>query len=88
MLWLLGVYAVASVVTFVVYGIDKRRARKGRWRIPEATLHALELCCGWPGAIVARRVFRHKLNKPKFTIVLYAVATLHVLAWVWWWTNR
>jgi uncharacterized membrane protein YsdA (DUF1294 family) len=87
MRYFLALYAIGSVVTFVVYGIDKRRAGKGRWRIPEATLHLLELCFGFPGAIVARRVFRHKLHKPKFTIVLYAIVTLHALAWTWWWTR-
>lgn len=53
-------YLVMSLITFVVYGLDKLKAKKGWWRIPEATLHVLEFAFGWPGAWAAQVVFRHK----------------------------
>lgn len=82
MLWIAAYYLLASVVTFVTFGADKRRAIEGRWRVPEATLLALAFAGGFPGALAGRRAFRHKLHKPQFTFVLYAIAILHVLGWL------
>ncbi|HEV7298769.1 MAG TPA: DUF1294 domain-containing protein [Tepidisphaeraceae bacterium] len=81
MLWILAYYLLASLITFVVYGIDKRRAARRQWRVPEATLQSLAFAGGFPGAFVGRKTFRHKLHKPKFTFMLYAIAMLHGLAW-------
>ena len=50
--WVVGGYALVSIVTFVVYGFDKRRAVHGGRRVPERTLHGLELLGGWPGALL------------------------------------
>jgi uncharacterized membrane protein YsdA (DUF1294 family) len=50
-----AVYGLMSLITFVVYYLDKRAARLGRPRTPEATLHVLELLGGWPGALLAQR---------------------------------
>jgi len=63
---LLGVYTVMSAVTFVAYWADKSAARHGRGRTSERTLHILALGGGWPGALVAQRVFRHKTRKQPF----------------------
>jgi uncharacterized membrane protein YsdA (DUF1294 family) len=71
-----------SVITFVAYGIDKRRAVLGMWRISEHTLHLLELAGGWPGAIAGQLLFRHKLRKFTYMIVFVAIVALHVAAWV------
>ncbi len=82
------VYAVASVITFFVYGIDKRAARRGRRRTPEATLHLLELLGGFPGAMVAQRVFRHKRGKVSYLIVFWLIVGLHVAGWAGWFWLR
>ena len=55
--WILLIYAAASVVAFVAYGLDKRAAVRGRWRIPEATLHAMELFGGFPAPFWASTSF-------------------------------
>ena len=57
LLWYL---AAVNVVTFTVYGIDKRKARRGAWRIPEKTLFLLPLLGGSVGALLGMKVFRHK----------------------------
>ena len=62
----LGLYVVASALTFFVYALDKFKAQKGMWRIKEKTLHILEFCCGWPGAMLAQKFLRHKSYKPSF----------------------
>ena len=54
--WLIAI----NLVTFAVYGIDKRRARRGAWRVPEKTLFLLPLLGGSVGALLGMRVFRHK----------------------------
>lgn len=78
MLKLLFLYGVMSLVTFVVYGLDKWKAKRGAWRTPEKTLHILELCCGWPGAMLAHKWLRHKSYKPAFRRVFWCMFTLNV----------
>lgn len=77
---LLWTYAVMSIVTFVTYAIDKYKSQRGMWRIPERTLHLLGLCCGWPGAMLARRLLRHKSQKAAFRRVFWLMTALNVLA--------
>jgi len=77
-------YAVASVITFFAYGLDKRAARRGRRRTPEATLHLLELLGGFPGAMVAQRVFRHKRCKVRYLIVFWLIVAMHGVGWATW----
>ncbi len=77
-------YAVASVITFFAYGLDKRAARRGRWRTPEATLHLLELLGGFPGAMLAQRIFRHKRGKLSYLIVFWLIVAIHAAGWTTW----
>ncbi|MCX5662875.1 MAG: DUF1294 domain-containing protein [Planctomycetota bacterium] len=81
LLLVLGLYAFMSVVTFLLYGVDKRRASLGQRRIPERTLHVFELLGGVPGALVGQRVFRHKNRKWSFMAVFIAIALLHIAGW-------
>jgi uncharacterized membrane protein YsdA (DUF1294 family) len=74
----LGLVAVASGAAFAVYGLDKRRAGTGGRRVPERTLHLLGLAGGWPGALAARRHYRHKTRKVPFRLVFWAVVVLHL----------
>jgi uncharacterized membrane protein YsdA (DUF1294 family) len=80
-------YAVMSAVAFVLYWRDKLRAERGRWRVPEATLHTIELVGGWPGALVAQRVLRHKSSKPAYQIVFWTIGAAHAAGWLWWWVR-
>jgi uncharacterized membrane protein YsdA (DUF1294 family) len=76
----LSLVVVMSCVTFVAYGLDKRRATNGGRRIAERTLHLLALLGGWPGAWLAQRQFRHKTQKASFVIMFWLVVGLHVAA--------
>jgi uncharacterized membrane protein YsdA (DUF1294 family) len=71
-------------VAFAAYGIDKRAAMRGGWRIPEMALHGLALVGGVLGAWAGRAVFRHKTRKPVFLVVLVAASVLWgaLAAWV------
>lgn len=85
MLWILGWYALASITTFIVYAFDKRAAKRRTSRTPERTLHLLALFGGWPGALAAQRLLRHKNRKPKFGLMTAIIALGHFVAWTVWW---
>jgi uncharacterized membrane protein YsdA (DUF1294 family)/cold shock CspA family protein len=76
-------YLAASLLTFVVYALDKTAARKGTWRISENTLHTLALFGGWPGAIVAQQKLRHKSKKQSFRTVFWLTVLINCGAFAW-----
>lgn len=79
--WLLAIalaWTALSVASFVQYGVDKHRARRGRRRIPEARLLLLDLLGGWPGALVGRRIWHHKTAKPSFRARFLLVVTINL----------
>jgi len=45
---ILSIYGIASLLTFLIYAVDKAAAKKGGWRIKESTLHLLSFIGGWP----------------------------------------
>ena len=65
-----------NVLTFIVYGVDKWKARRGHWRVPEASLLGLAALGGSVGAWLAMQLLRHKTQKKKFR---YGVPVLFVL---------
>ncbi|QYY30704.1 cold shock and DUF1294 domain-containing protein [Cupriavidus pinatubonensis] len=79
--------ALASAVAFLAYATDKARASRSAWRIPEAHLHLLALCGGWPGALAAQHLLRHKNRKQEFQIVFWATVALHIGALALWRTT-
>jgi uncharacterized membrane protein YsdA (DUF1294 family) len=79
----LSIYGIMSVVAIAMYAWDKRCAGRGRRRIPEKTLHGVALLGGWPGALIAQQVCRHKRRKVPFMLMTAAIVLLHVAAWGW-----
>ena len=75
-------YGVVSVLAFFLYWGDKRKARADTWRTPENVLHAVELAGGWPGALLAQQVFRHKTRKVSFQLVFWLIVLLHQVFWI------
>ena len=73
-----AVVGILSLVAFVAYGFDKRRAQASGQRVPENTLHLLALFGGWPGALFGQRIFRHKTQKFGFRVVFWLCVTLHL----------
>lgn len=76
-LGLIGVYAVMSIVTYFVYEHDKKRAVQKAWRVPEHTLHILELLGGWYGAWYAQKTIFHKNKKWAYQIAFWGIVFLH-----------
>ena len=62
--YLLGI----NLLTFLIYGIDKWKARRDKWRVPEATLLMLAALGGSVGALLGMSVFHHKTKHKKFLI--------------------
>ena len=77
--WIPALYAVLSVLAFVAYAIDKRAARRGDRRTSEQTLLTLGLLGGWPGAVVAQQLFRHKTRKRSFRNAFWLTVIVNVL---------
>lgn len=75
----LWIYLVASAVAFVGYGIDKLAARQGWSRLAENTLHFVDLLGGWPGALYAQQLFRHKSRKRAFRVVFWITVALNLV---------
>ena len=79
--------AVINLLTFIVYGADKRRARKGKWRVPEKTLFLLPLLGGSIGALLGMRVFHHKTKHWYFVWGIPAILLAQIALAVWIYTK-
>ncbi len=66
-----------SLVTILLYASDKRKAQRGKWRIPESTLHWMAFLGGWPAALVAQQLLRHKTSKKSFQRVFWMIGVIH-----------
>ncbi|MBQ8604562.1 MAG: DUF1294 domain-containing protein [Oscillospiraceae bacterium] len=86
--YILPALLVTNLAAFMAFGIDKLKARKDRWRIPEKTLLMMGLCFGGIGQLVGMRVFRHKTKKwyfvvsgVVFSIIQIAILVLYYTKW-------
>ncbi len=86
-LWgLLGLYlAAVNLAAFGLMGVDKGRARRGKWRVPEKTLFLPVALGGGLGGVLGMRVFRHKTKHLAFRLgfPLLLVLWLGLLGWLW-----
>nr|WP_199864157.1 DUF1294 domain-containing protein [Pseudomonas sp. CFBP 8758] len=78
---LLAVYALMSLLAAGLYWHDKRRTTVQGQRIPERLLHGVELLGGWPGALLAQQLFRHKTRKVSYQLVFWLIVALHQAFW-------
>lgn len=67
-----------NAITFVVYGIDKYKAKKAKWRISEATLLLLAVLGGSIGAWMGMRVWHHKTMHRKFKYGIPAILLIQI----------
>ena len=70
---------IINAAAFLLMLADKHKARKNRWRIPEATLMGIAVLGGSLGAIFGMQLLRHKTRKPKFFIGLPVILAAQVL---------
>ena len=76
--------AAANVITALLYGADKAKARRGAWRIPERVLLGCGICGGALGALLGMRLFHHKTRHWYFAVFfpLIAIAQIALCAWL------
>jgi len=82
--FLLYFLVVINLITFLVYFVDKQRARQNVRRVPEKYLHLLELFGGTPAAFVAHRWLRHKNKKLSYQLVFYTIVSVQVILFYFW----
>ncbi len=73
------IFAIWNVIVFLIYGIDKYRAVKNRWRISEKALITCALLMGGIGAKVGMEAFRHKTKKPLFKLGVPAAIAVNLV---------
>lgn len=76
-------YIATSGVTYLAYVLDKSAAKRGEWRTKESTLHLFSLLGGWPGALAAQRLLRHKSVKSSFQTTFWITVMLNCAACGW-----
>ena len=79
----LVIWLFMGLITFFLYGADKRKARKGKWRIPESTLLLFSFFGGSLGAFLGMQLFRHKTQHWKFKILVPLSLVLHIALMAW-----
>ncbi|MDH5630485.1 MAG: cold shock and DUF1294 domain-containing protein [Gammaproteobacteria bacterium] len=76
-------YGLLSLLTCSLYWKDKRAAKKSAWRTQEKTLQLFSLFGGWPGALVAQQLLRHKSKKTPFQFALWIIVFVNCIGFVW-----
>ena len=79
-LWqiLLLYWLLMCLISYIQFYLDKKRAREGRWRIPEKTLFLTAGLGGAAGALLAMRRFRHNTHHKRFTVGIPLLLMLHL----------
>lgn len=67
-----------NVITFVLYGMDKWKAKRNQWRIKESVLLGMAAVGGCFGALAGMYLFRHKTQKAKFYLLVPIFAIIYV----------
>lgn len=81
--WLACYYLLCSVLTFMAYAWDKRASIQGQWRTPELRLQLFAFLGGWPGALLAQQILRHKSAKHSFLWLFSLMVVLNLSAFCW-----
>jgi uncharacterized membrane protein YsdA (DUF1294 family) len=78
-----GLYFATSIIAFFMYRADKSAAKKDHRRTPESSLLICGLIGGWPGALIAQQLFRHKTSKIRFQISFWGSVVVNCAALGW-----
>ena len=80
---ILSVILIVNVLAFLLYGIDKWKAKRSRWRIPESVLLGLAAIGGSVGAWLGMHVWHHKTQHKKFRYGVPAILVAQIVLLVW-----
>ena len=73
-----------NIVAFIAFGIDKYKAKRDKWRIPESTLLTMAVLGGSIGALAGMKIWRHKTLHNKFRIGIPVILALQIIVIIWW----
>ena len=79
----IALFLVMNLIALAFYVADKKKAKKGAWRIPEATLIGLAWAFGSVGALIGMYVYRHKTKHIKFTVGIPVILVVQIFAAVY-----
>lgn len=83
MRYLMYYLIIINIAAWLMYGLDKWKAKSGAWRIPERTLLLTAFLGGAAGALAGMLLFRHKTRKPKFIVGVPLMLAVHcVILWL------
>lgn len=80
---IIGFIISINMVAFLFYGIDKIKAKRDSWRIPEVNLLLLGLLGGGVGSLIAMTIFHHKISKKKFYIGVPIIILLNLMGFIY-----
>ena len=81
-------YLGLSILAFLIYTFDKSAAVSGQRRTPEKTLLLISIAGGWPGALLAQQLLRHKTSKRSFIFAFWLTVFINVIGFVVWHANQ
>ena len=73
-----------NIAEFIAFGIDKHKAKRDKWRIPESTLLTMAVLGGSIGALAGMKIWRHKTLHNKFRIGIPVILALQIIVIIWW----
>ncbi len=76
----IGYFGIVNLVGFLTMGLDKQKARRNAWRIPERTLLLIAFLGGGPGSLIGMYTFRHKTKHMKFVLLVPLAAIISLFA--------
>jgi len=76
-------YFIINILTFVFFSMDKRRAVKKKWRIPESKLFLCIFLGGFLGAACSMKINHHKTRKLSFRLSLLSSGLFHIIFWIY-----
>ena len=77
-------FVVINIIGFFIMFIDKQKAKKGAWRIPEKTIFIITALGGGIGTIAGMYTFRHKTQKLQFVVGLPFITILEIILAIYW----
>ena len=80
---LVSLLLAINLATFPLWAWDKLQARRGGWRVPEATLHVVAAMGASGASLISMRLFRHKTSKRRFTILYSVLLVLQIFGLLW-----
>lgn len=80
---LLKIYLIASIITAIMFAIDKYLATIYAYRISEKYLILASAACGWPGGLLAMKMVRHKTQKSSFQVMMGLAIIVNIVIVFW-----